>query len=579
MFERLRRVLSASVTAAVIASIAALPGPAEAGPVTETLTFLPVADTYVRESAPDAANGSSSSLYVDANERKESFLKFDVRGLVGNPVTDVRLRLFQKDTSPVGGRAFLLPDNSWTEAMTWNTRPTGYKSAGALDSVGQVVKNQWYTFDLGPVVDSGGLVSFALDSTSSDGSVWASLQSATDPVLEVDYQTDDSVVLDGLSQAAPPTVGSSSPTYYGTNHRMVVTEAGRLLAVHGRHATGVQLVWRNPWGTWNTTTTGAVADGMLLKGTGTGDWTASIAMADDSSGNPHAWVVWAGPTSGTNKALQMRRLSDLDSPNGPSVGPLVTIAPTGTSGQTGNSKVDLAFETAPSGDQRGVVAWLKRTGSSSYEIAYTWFTDLDSDTPTFHGSGSLISHTSGGLHGTLVTTGGGVAWLGRSKTVLRVHQHDASDPLTTWTAGNSGLGLGSQSFPSAEVLDSGEILAAVESDTANHVVKVQRFGASGTASPVELTLSGYAHPSVATDGTNAWLIMIRVSDRAVVSRQLTATGWTNEDRIEISSVNCGTNCSWPNAVRRTDGRLRLLVQGPAGGPAQNAVLAFQRQLS
>jgi hypothetical protein len=36
--------------------------------------------------------------------------------------------------------------------------------------------------------------------------------------------------------------------------------------------------------------------------------------------------------------------------------------------------------------------------------------------------------------------------------------------------------------------------------------------------------------------------------------------------------------SWPNAVRTTDGRLRIIVGGNIGGIYQRAVLAFQRTI-
>jgi hypothetical protein len=40
----------------------------------------------------------------------------------------------------------------------------------------------------------------------------------------------------------------------------------------------------------------------------------------------------------------------------------------------------------------------------------------------------------------------------------------------------------------------------------------------------------------------------------------------------------GGGYAWPNLIRQTDGRLRLLVRGPSAGPNQYAVLAYQRTL-
>lgn len=555
-----------------------LPAPAPAALVTETLSFRPVADTYVKEAAPDTNYGTSSSLYVDRKDAKRAFLRFDVSALDGLEISNVRLRMYQRDLSISGGWVHAIGNDSWAETtMTWNTRPTAYEGSTPLATFGSVQKNQWYEVGLGPIAADDGFLSFALDSTSSDGVNWGSRQSATPPTLEVDVQQDDDVVVDGVSEIAPPNVGSSSPTYYATNHRMAVSENGRLLVVHGRHATGVQLAWRNPWGSWRTNSTGSVSDGLLLKGTGTGDWPASIVLADDSLGEQHAWVVWAGPSSGTIKALQMRRLSDLDAPSGPTVGPLVTIAPTGVTGESGNSKADIGFEQHPDGSQRGVITWLKRTGTSAYEYAYTWFDDLDTDTPAFHDSGSLFTYATGGFQGTLTTTPSGIAWVGRSpKSSLRVYRHAAVDPLDSWSSTSAGIGLSSKSYPSATTLDSGDIVAAVESDTGNHVVKVQRFTNAGPQ-PAQ-AFAGYRNPTIASDGTDVWLVMVREGDGLVVSRRFSNGSWSSEDRVELGPEHGGSH-AWPNAVRTTDGRLRFVVEGPAGGATQNAVLAYQRDLA
>ncbi|MDQ4095030.1 MAG: DNRLRE domain-containing protein [Actinomycetota bacterium] len=559
--------------------IVALPTPASAAPVVETLSFFPVADAYVKALYPDSNFGSSTSLYVDRKDARESLIKFNVSGLDGYRISDVRLRLYQKDVSPSGGRVYEFDDHSWSEStLTWNTRPQGYKANGVIAEFGAVQKGVWYETSLGPIVDGSGLVSLALDSANSDGANWGSRTSATPPALEVDIVEDDANVRDGVSQVAPPSLGSSEPTYHGTQHRVALTEGGRLLAVHGRHATGVQLAWRNPWGPWRNDTTGSVSDGILLRGTGTGDWSASIALEEDPLGEQHAWVVWAGPAYGSPKPLQMRRLSGLDAPGGPTVGPIVTIAPPGVSGQTGNSKVDLGFETAPDGSPRGVITWTRRTGASSWELAYTWFTDLDTDTPSFAGEGTFFSYSGGSYHGTLTPTPDGISWIGRAPTgSMRMFRHDSDHPLTSWTQSNAGIGIGSGSYPSATTLASGDILAVVESSTASDIVKVQRFTPSGPQPAVAFP-AGYAQPTIASDGNEAWIIMIRTSDNTVVSRHFDGTSWSTTDRVEMG-LEDGSGYAWPNAVRTTDGRLRFIVEGPTGGPAQNAVLAFQRLLS
>lgn len=570
------RLCAVALLSSVLAVGPARPSPA--APVTETLTFLPVADAYVKVLEPNTNFGTSSSLYADRKDAKESFLRFDLDGLNGYEISDVRLRMYQKDSSPSGGRVFSVADHSWSEtSITWNTKPAVDKAVLPLAEFGAVQKDLWYEKSLGPIVTGDGPLSLTIDSTNSDGVNWASRNGSSPPVLEVDIAADDATVLDGVSEVAPSTIGSSDPTYFASQHRLARTEGGRLLTVHGRHATGVQLAWRNPWGPWRNDTSGAMSDGLLLKGTGTGDWAASIVLADDSLGEEHAWVVWSGPTYGSNKALQMRRLSNLDAPGGPTVGPIVTIAPTGVANSTGNSKVDLGFETTPTGAQRGVIAWTRRTGSSAWQVDYTWFTNLDTDTPTFQSQGTLFSYSTGGYHGTLTSTPTGMAWIGRAPTgAMRLYRHNASHSLTSWSASNAGIGIGSGSYPSAVTLSNGDVLAAVESDTSRDIVKVQRFTSSGPQPGLTFP-AGYTQPTLASNGTEAWLVMVRVADGAVVSRYFDGTSWTTDDRVEMGPES-GSAFAWPNALRSTDGRLRFVIEGPVGGPAQNAVLAYQRPL-
>jgi len=126
---------------------------------------------------------------------------------------------------------------------------------------------------------------------------------------------------------------------------------------------------------------------------------------------------------------------------------------------------------------------------------------------------------------------------------------------------------------------SGGLAATAESDTINHVVIVQTFSKGGYFRHTLLTTDpGYAQPVLASDGTNLYLVMVKVSDMSVVARKWNGSMWT-VDKPLISSSDCGANCSWPNAIRGTDGRLRLVVGGPEGSDTEGAVLAFQRRLS
>jgi hypothetical protein len=561
----LRRCARATFLVAVLA-LFATPASARA----DTLTFRPVADAYVNQGLPNTSYGTSTGAWVDGSPTCRTYLRFDVSGIGDSPIRSAKLRLYQRDASVEGGRVSGVSSTDWTEAITWNTRPA--IDGPAVGSFGGVASGRWYEIDVTHLVQGEGAVSVGLDSTNGDGALWSSRESgATAPELVV--EVDSAPVRDGVLEVAPPTVGSSEPTYFPTNRRLALTSGGRLLAVHGKHASGVQLAWRNPSGTWQTATTGATGSGALLSGTGTGDWAASIAVARDAAGAEHAWVVWGGPWAEKSAPVQMVRLSNLDDPAGPTVGPTITIDGAGF-------KPDIAFERTPSGESRGAVVWSKQTATNTVALNVSWFTELANDTPAIHDRATLFTSGSLARYGTLVPVQGGMRVSTKGKSDLaRVFAHAVDASLTSWTEGASGgVRVPPAAYPAAAALSSGELLAAVETDTTTHVVTVQRFSAAGVPAPKEFEAAGYRRPSIATDGTNAWVVMERVADGALVSRAFTpATGWAPADTVEIGPDDDVTY-SWPNVLRETDGRLRLLAAGRAAlGGASHAVLSFQRR--
>jgi PKD repeat protein len=540
---------------------------------TERLVFKPEADTYVDSTQPTVSFGSRSIVSVDNEPVKQAFLRFPVSGIAGRKVTGVKLRMRQTDVTTAGGHVYPLASNSWAESMTWDTRPA--ISGSPVASFGAVAAGNDYEVDLGAgFVTGDGRRSIAIDSSSWNGSRWATRETTTPPQLIVEVEgSPPATTGDGLSTIS--NVGTSDPTYFGSNRRVALTSGGRTLTVFGRSGQGIQLAWRTAsGGSWQTSTTGETADGRLLWATGTGSWPASIAVARDATGAEHAWVVWGRTSAASGRTIQMRRLSDLDSPAGPRVGPVVTVdAPA-----LGAFRPDIAFERAADGRSRGAVMWVRKAGTGSYEVVTAWFSDLTTDTPTIGDHQVLYTAPSANRAGTLVPTAGGMRAVFRGHNgAMRAFSHDATQPLTTWVGSAAGVLLGTGSSPSGVALASGAFLAAAETDTAAHVVRVQRFSALGVPGSVELELTGYAQPSVASDGINAWLVMKRLSDGFIVSREFTPTGgWSASDRVEIGAEG-GGNHDWPNLLREADGRLRLVVRGPRpNSGSTTAVLAYQR---
>jgi len=545
--------------------------PAEVPATRALMSFDAAVDAYVDASLPDTSFGDSTSLLVDASPVRQAFLRFDVSGLDGRKVTGARLRMNQRGNSPIGGAVRLVSSTSWSGSVTWNTRPA--LDGALLGSFGTVSAGGHYEVDLGALPIDDGPLALGIDSASTTAAQWASYEASASapPRLILEVESPAGTVTDGLSQMMGSLRGSSDPTYYPANHRMAITGAGRLLAIHGRHASGVQLGWRDPAGNWQSQTKGEAPDGGIITGSGTGDWPASIAIARDSSGSERAWIVAGAASVAASGGVYLRRLSDLDSPDGPTVGPLVLVdAPPG-----GAFKPDVQFEHAADGTTRGLIVW-GRAGSIGYETVVGSFSDLDSDTPAIEDKLVLESGASANRWGTLVPDRGMSVVL-RSNSRLVAYHHAADAPPGAWTHGAPGLAV---TVPGgAAALATGELLAAVESGTTEPTVAVQRFSASGHAQdPAELQLGGYSAPSIASDGAEAWLVMVRRSDGYVVSRHYTpASGWSSADRVEIGAEG-GGNYGFPNVLRHTDGRLRLMVRGPAGATSRTAVLAFQRLL-
>jgi hypothetical protein len=138
-------------------------------PPGETLTFAPVADTYVDGSAPTTNFGGASSLRVDGSPVKIAYLQFVVTGVAGRGVAQARLRLgVVTSTTESGGTVHLITDNTWNEfAVTYAARPA--VDGPGLQTLGPVTAGTLVEFDLGGAVTGDGTYSLAIDSTFADG--------------------------------------------------------------------------------------------------------------------------------------------------------------------------------------------------------------------------------------------------------------------------------------------------------------------------------------------------------------------------------------------------------------------------
>jgi hypothetical protein len=335
----------------------------------------------------------------------------------------------------------------------------------------------------------------------------------------------------------------------------------------------VQLAWKDRGvPEWAHATTGDVADGQLLSGTGTGDWPASITVARAADGRETALVVWGGQNFGAVRPLQLRALTDLDSPAGPTVGPLVTLA----NPPLGVARPDIGTERGPDGQVRVVVTWTERTSDSTYALMVGWLDDYLLPRPTLVSRTVLFSDGSASKSGTVAATPVGARVAARAGGGrLRVFGHDSSAAPTEWWSTAAGVVTSTGAYPSAVGLPSGDVLVTAARDIAQGIVTVQRFKGSAQVPTTEFEMQGYAQPAIAQDGSGVRLVAIRLADGFVISRAASSTGvWETVDRVAIGS-EAGGNHSWPSVLNGSSGGLRFVVRGPTQSVNRSAVLAYE----
>jgi hypothetical protein len=126
----------------------------------------------------------------------------------------------------------------------------------------------------------------------------------------------------------------------------------------------------------------------------------------------------------------------------------------------------------------------------------------------------------------------------------------------------------------AAVLSSGHILATAETARKKDTTKVLLFSSTGSSVSTPLTINGYIEPTIATNGTRAWIVMVRTSDGFVVSREFNGSTWTSVDRVEIGSEGGGSH-RWPNLLREVTNQMVFTVAGP-GTASSKKVWGYRR---
>ena len=177
-------------------AIPATPTATSSTPTTTSATFIAVADSYIDSAKPNStAGGTSTTLYVDASPVQKTFLKFDLTPLAGKTIVTVKLKI--KTTSNTAAGSVNSSNVKLVNDVLWKEQYLSYNNSVAISSIvlgtvpSNTTRNTWYEITLAnsPVQQKlGGLLSMAIESTSSDELLLYSRESTDKPQLIITYK-------------------------------------------------------------------------------------------------------------------------------------------------------------------------------------------------------------------------------------------------------------------------------------------------------------------------------------------------------------------------------------------------------
>ena len=156
--------------------------------VPSSLTFVPVMDAYVNAGSSGTNYGHSTSLRADGSPDVHSYIRFDVQGTGGAPISRARLFIYAKSSSTSGLDVEAVNDNSWDEYTV--TSANGPALGSILASSPPVTGGTWIAFDVTSYVTGEGLINFGVSTAGPTAIGLSSRESgANSPQLIVDFQT------------------------------------------------------------------------------------------------------------------------------------------------------------------------------------------------------------------------------------------------------------------------------------------------------------------------------------------------------------------------------------------------------
>lgn len=154
-----------------------------------TKYLYPVADTFVKQSAPGRNYGDSNKLEVDNNPSTISYLKFNLESLDKKTIQSAKLRLRITNESSDVQRIRIAENTGWNENdITYNNRPLGTAN---LKTFNGAKSGQWFIIDITSFIKQkqGKRITLMIDMNGNNGLDFYSRESeAYKPTLEVAYR-------------------------------------------------------------------------------------------------------------------------------------------------------------------------------------------------------------------------------------------------------------------------------------------------------------------------------------------------------------------------------------------------------
>lgn len=177
-----------------------------------SITFVPVADSYVNSGSPTSNYGTSAQLRADASPVTNSYIRFNITGLSGN-ITSATLRVYATSSQSTGYTAATVGDNTWGETtINYSNAPA---LGSSLASTGAVSANTWTSVNVTAYITGNGTFSVGLATTNSTALAMSSRETGANApqlVVTTDAGTTATATSTATRTATPATTTTRTPT-------------------------------------------------------------------------------------------------------------------------------------------------------------------------------------------------------------------------------------------------------------------------------------------------------------------------------------------------------------------------------